>query len=321
MKSQALAYFILATLLAVPAAASKAAVVEEIVIKVNDAIVTKSEFDKRVKTTQDGMRREYKGPDLDQRLKELPQLLLEQMEDELLLIEKARQLYQVDAIVDGQVANFMKDNKLPTKEDLAKALQGEGMTMEDFRKQVLLIYVPEFMKSREIRSKISVTTDEIKAFYEQHKGDLAGKSQVQLQEILIAKKNHSQEEAGALAAQIRKDLASGKSFGGLAAQYSEAFSRSSKGEAGWFAASDLSAAISKAVFGLKAGELSGLIPTDAGWYLFRVEAKKETEAPSLDKARESVIEALKEQKFQKAYKEYVGELKAQNYVRINPKYL
>ncbi len=316
-----LSYLILATLLAAPAAAPKAAVAEEIVIKVNDAIVTKSEYDKRVKTTQDGMRREYKGPDLEQRIKEMPQLLLEQMEDELLLIEKARQLYQVDAIVDGQVENFMKDNNLPTKEALAKALEGEGMTMEEFRKQVLLIYVPEFMKSREIRTKISVTTDEIKAFYELHKGDLAGKSQVQLQEILIGKKTRSQEEADALAAQIRKDLASGKSFGDLATQYSEGFSRSNKGEAGWFAASELSPAISKAVFGLKAGEVSDLIPTDAGWYLFRVEAKRDAESPSLDKARETIIQALKEQKFQEAYKEYMVELKAQNYVRINPRYL
>lgn len=316
-----LSYLILATLLAAPAAAPEAAVVEEIVIKVNDAIVTKSEYDKRVKTTQEGMRREYKGPDLEQRIKEMPQLLLEQMEDELLLIEKARQLYQVDAIVDGQVENFMKDNNLPTKEALAKALQGEGMTMEEFRKQVLLIYVPEFMKSREIRTKISVTTDEIQAFYDLHKGDLAGKSQVQLQEILIGKKTRSQQEADALASQIKKDLASGKSFGDLAAQYSEGFSRSNKGEAGWFTASELSAPISKAVFGLKVGEVSDLIPTDAGWYLFRVEAKREAEAPSLDKARETVIQGLKEQKFQEAYKAYMAELKAQNYVRINPRYL
>lgn len=316
-----LACFILVALLAAPAATTKAAVVEEIVIKVNDAIVTKSEFEKRLKATQEGMRKEYKGPDLDERLKEVPQLLIEQMEDELLLIEKAKQMYQVDAIVDSQIENFMKDNNLATKEDLAKALKSEGMSMDEFRKQVLLIYVPEFMKSREIRTKISVTTDEINAFYEQHKGDLAGKSQVQLQEILLVKKNHSLEEAEALAAQIKKDLAAGKPFGDLAAQYSEALSKSSKGEAGWFADSDLSPAISKAVFALKAGELTDLIPTDAGWYLFRVEAKKEAQTPSLDKVRENVIEALKEQKFQTAYKEYLDELKTQNYIRINPRYL
>ena len=316
-----LAGFILVALLAAPAATTKAAVVEEIVIKVNDAIVTKSEYDKRLSTSLEGMRREYKGPDLDQRLQEVPQLLLEQMEDELLLIEKARQMYNVDAIVDGQVENFMKENKMATKEDLARALKGEGMTLDDFRKQVLLIYVPEFMKSREIRTKISVTTDEIKAFYEQHKADLAGKSQVQLQEIFLTNKNHAAADATALATQIKKDLAAGKPFGDLAAQYSEAFSRSNKGEAGWFSASDLSPAISKAVFALKAGELTDLIPTEAGWYLFRVEAKKDAEAPSLDKARERIIDALKEQKFQEAYKAYMDELKAQNYIRINPKYL
>ncbi len=316
-----LAYLGLAALLLAHPLAPKAAVVEEIVIKVNDSIVTKSEYDKRLKSTIEGMKREYKGPDLDQRLKEVPQMLLEQMEDELLLIEKAKQLYQVDAIVDGQIDNFMKENHLATKEDLAKALQSENMTMEDFRKQVMLIYVPEFMKSREIRSKISITTDEIKNYYEVHKAELAGKPQVELQEILILKKGHTQQEAEALAAKIRQEVAAGKPFGDLAAQYSQSFSKTSKGEAGWFAESDLSPAIAKAVFPLKAGQLSELIPTDAGWYLFRVEANKDPQVPSLDKSRETIIEALKEEMFQKEYKKYIDELKAQNYVRINPKYL
>ena len=315
------AFLTLSALLAAPALSPRAVTVEEIVIKVNDAVVTKSEFDKRLKSTMEGMRREYKGPDIEDRLKELPQILISQMEDELLLIERARQLYQTDAIVDSQVENFMKDNNLATKEDLAKALQSEGLTMDEFRKQVLLIYVPEFMKSREIRTKISVGTDEIKAYYEEHKNQFGGKEQVQLQEILILKQGKTQQDAEAFVAQVKKDMASGKSFGDLALQYSQAFSKSARGEAGWFAQSELSPAISKAVFGLKAGELSDLVATDAGWYLFRMEARKEAQAPSLDKAREGVIEALKEQKFMKAYKEYLDQLKAQNYVRVNPKYI
>ena len=311
----------LAALLMSAALAPRAAVVEEIVIKVNDSIVTKSDFDKRVKSTQDGMRREYKGPDLEARLKEVPQMLLEQMENELLLIEKAKTLYQVDAIVDSQIDNFMKENKLETKEALARALSAEGITMDEFRRQVMLIYVPEFMKSREIRSKISVSTDEIKAFYDAHKGELAGKPQVQLQEILLLKQGRTQEEAQAFADQVKRDVAAGKSFSDMAVQYSQAFSKSAKGEAGWFAQGDLSPAIASAVFPLKVGEVSPLVSTDAGWYVFRVEARKEGDVPSLDKSRDMVIEGIKEQKFQKAYKEYIDGLKSQSYVRINPKYL
>ena len=316
-----LAYLGFAIMLAAPAQTLRAQVVEEVVIKVNDAIVTKSDYDKRLKNTQEGLRREYKGPDLEQRISQVPVLLIEQMEDELLLVEKAKQMYQVDAIVDGQIENFMKENKLSSKEDLAKALAGEGMTMEEFRKQVLLIYVPEFMKSREIRSRISVSTDEINAFYNKYKDRLAGKPQVQLQEIYIAKKGRTQEDADAIASRIKADLAAGKSFGDLAAQYSEAFSRNNKGEAGWFTPAELSSAISNAIAEVKVGDTTGLVAMDAGWYIFRVEDRKTPEVPTLDKSRELVIEGIKEEKFQKAYKDYIAELKAQNYVRVNPKYL
>jgi peptidyl-prolyl cis-trans isomerase SurA len=312
---------ILAAALVLPAVSLNAAVVEEIVIKVNDSIVTRSEFERRLNSTLEGIKREYKGPDLEERLKEVPQRLLEQVEDELLLIEKAKQMYQVDAIVDNQIDNFMKENKLATKDDLAKALRAEGMTMDEFRKQVTLIYVPEFMKSREIRSRISISTDEIKTYYESHKNDLAGSSKVQLQEILLLKSHYSQQQAQEVAARVKAELAAGKSFGDLASQYSEAFSKNSKGEAGWYAASDLAPAISKAVFSLGVGQITDLLATDAGWYLFRVQAVSQAKVPTLEESRDAIVEALKEQKFQKEYTKYIDELKAQNYVRINPKYV
>ncbi len=308
----------LALVLALPAAGK---VVEEIVIKVNDAIVTKSDFDKRLQSTIEGMRREYKGPDLEQQIKDVPQKLLDQMEDELLLIEKAKQMYQVDMIVDNQVENFMKENNLKTKDELAKALQAEGMTMEQFRNQVLFIYVPEFMKSREIRSRISISTDEINQFYKDHKAEMGGKPQVQLQEIFVSNRDHNADQAKAVAATVQQELAKGKAFGDLAAQYSQSYSRSAKGEAGWFTPSDLSSDISKAVFALKAGDTTDLIPTSTGWFIFRVEAKKDAKTPTLDEVRDQIVEALKEEKFQKAYKDYIAELKSENYVRVNPKYV
>ena len=67
--------------------------------------------------------------------------------------------------------------------------------------------------------------------------------------------------------------------------------------------------------------MTDLIPTDAGWYLFRLENRKDATVPTLDQSRDQIIEALKEEKFQKEYKKYIDNLKAQNYVRINPKYV
>lgn len=298
-----------------------AAVLEEVVLKVNDAIVTKSEYEARLQRTVEGLKREYKGPDLEDRLKEVPQRLLEQMEEELLLVEKARQLYQVDLIVDNQLELFMKENHLASKADLAKELEKEGMTLEEFKKQMLYIYVPEFMKSREIRSKIAVAGDEVKAFYEAHKAELAAKPSVHLQEILLPRERYDEQEARAERERIAAAVKGGRDFGELAQSLSAAYSRSAGGEAGWFSPGDLSADISKAVFSLQTGEVSQAVPTLAGWYVFRVVERRKAHTPTLDEAREMVVEALKEQKFSEAYKAYIADLKAHSFIRINPRYV
>ncbi len=299
----------------------QAETVEEIVIKVNDSIVTRSEYESRLKSTIEGMKRGYKGPNMTARIKEVPQLLLNEIEDELLLVAKAKQLYQVNLIVDQRVKSFMKANHLKTKADLARALGQEGMTVAGFRRQVTLIYVPEFMKSREIRSRITISMPEIENYYNKHKAQFATKAQVKLQEILLLKKSYTKDEADILAKHILAEYKAGKKFGALAERFSEAFSRSKKGEAGWYQRSDLNSAIGAAVFSLKAGEVTKLIPTTAGWYLFRMQAVKKAGMPNLAKAQEAIVAALKNVKFKKAYQSYIKKLKAENYVWINPKYV
>jgi parvulin-like peptidyl-prolyl isomerase len=308
----------LAVALVLPACAQ---VLEEVVVKVNDQIVTRTEYEARLQQTLDGIRRQYKGPDLEGRLAAVPQRLLEQMTEELLLIEKAKQLYSIDSIVDFQIENFMEENKIKSKEDLAKALQAEGLTMDKFRKQITMIFIPEFIKSREIRSKIVLNTEEINDYYQQHKEELIPKEQVELQEILILKSTHTAEQAKALYAQIQRELAAGKDFGDLATQYSEAFSRNNKGKAGAFAKEDLSSELSQPVFALKAGQVTPLLETSAGWYVFKVVSRTEAKVPSLEEARPAIVDALKEQKFAKAYQDYIDKLKAENFVRVNPKYV
>ncbi len=306
---------------AAAATAISAQVVEEVVIKVNDAIVTKSEYDSRLKQTIEGIKREYKGPDLEQQIQEVPQRLIEQMTEELLLVEKAKQIYNVDSIVDFQIDNFMKENKLATKEDLSKAVEKEGLTMADFRKQVMMIFIPEFMKSREVRNKISVTTDEIKSYFDANKAKFGQKPLAELQEILILKEDHTPSQAKALYEQIQRELAQGKDFGALAKIYSQAFSRDKGGDAGTFSPGDLSPDLSQPVFALKAGQVTPLLETKTGWYIFKIVSRREAKPPTLDESREGIIEALKEQKFKQAYQDYVKELKAENFVWINPKYV
>jgi parvulin-like peptidyl-prolyl isomerase len=294
---------------------------DEIVVKVNDSIITKDEYDKRLSSTTEGFKREYKGPDYEQKLKELPQRLLEQMTDELLLIEKAKQLYQVDMIVSAQVENFMKENNIKSEVELDKALKKEGISLDEFKRQVLLIYVPEFMKSREVRSKINLTTGEVDEYYEKNKEKLQSKPQVHLEEILLSKENYSEENAKQAYSDILVQMAQGKTFGDLAKVYSGAFSKSKNGDAGWYQPGDLASEFSDVVFGMKAGQVSNLIPTSQGFYIFRLVERKEAKVPTLEESRDQIIEMIKEEKYSESYKSYINELKKEHYIRMNPKYV
>lgn len=294
---------------------------DEIVVKVNDSIITKDEYEKRLSSTVEGFKREYKGPDFEQKLKDLPQRLLQQMTEELLLIEKAKQLYQVDVIVNAQVENFMQENKIKSEADLDKALKNEGMSLDDFKRQILLIYVPEFMKSREVRSKISLSTAEIDEYYAKNKEKLQGKPQVHLEEILLPKESYDEEKANQAYSDLLIEMAQGKSFGDLAKFYSGAYSKSRGGDAGWYQAEDLSKELRDVVFSLKAGQVSKMVQTDAGYYIFRLVERKEPKVPTLEESRDLIINMIKEEKFAESYKSYIGELKKEHYVRMNPKYV
>ena len=295
--------------------------IDEIVVKVNDSVITKDEYEKRLNQTIEGFKREYKGPDFDEKFKDIPQRLLKQMTEELLLIEKAKQLYQVDMIVKMQIENFMKENSIKDEAELEKLLKNEGLTLEEFKRQMKLIYVPEFMKSREIRSKISLTPKEIEDYYNNNKEKLQGKPQIHLLEILLTKDKYNEESAKQAYSDILIMLAQGKSFQDVAKLYSLGYSRNNGGDAGWYSPDDLSKEIKDAVFGMKEGQVSQLIDTKQGYYIFKIAERKEPKVPSFDEARDFVIEMIKEEKFEESYKNYIDQLKKENYVRINPKYV
>lgn len=296
-------------------------VIDEIVVKVNDSIITKDEYEKRLKQTIEAFKRDYKGEDYEEKLKELPTRLLNQMIEELLLIEKAKQLYQVDMIVKMQLENFMKENNIKNEAELDKELRKEGFTLDDFKKQLMLISVPEFMKSREIRSKISITEEEIVNYYNKNKDNLMGSPLLHLEEILLPKEMYSIDSAKLAYNDIILEVAKGKDFGEMAKIYSQALSRQNRGDAGWYSLSELSKEIMEVLKNMKEGQISPLIETKSGFYIFRIKERKEPRVPTLEESRNFIIEKLREEKFQESYKKYIEILKKEHYVRMNPKYV
>jgi len=195
------------------------AVVEEVVFKVNDRVVTRSEYLAREQATLAGLRRVYKGPDLEAKVREVKDRLLDTMLEDTLLLEYAYQRYDVSKIVDYQIESLRKERNLEDDAAFHAFLRREGVSEEELRRRVESYFVPEFVRSREIRSEIRISTAEIKNYLEAHREELRSSRRWHLLEIGWPVAEVSREEAEARARDIRARVKSGEKFEELAKRW------------------------------------------------------------------------------------------------------
>jgi peptidyl-prolyl cis-trans isomerase SurA len=187
-----------------------------------------------------------------------------------------------DEQVDKYITQLRLDKHMSDAEFRAQ-LQASGMSYDELRKRARLDLEKAMMIEAEVRAKINVPDADVKAFYDAHKEDFTiAKERLKLAQILIALPAHP-TPAQVSAAQKKADMvraraAKGDDFGGLARVYSDDDSKSSGGELGWFAPSDVNDQILAAVKPLKPGEISAPVRTSHGIHIVKLE---EHEVPGL----------------------------------------
>ena len=179
----------------------------------------------------------------------------------------------------------------------------------------------------QVQSNPSVQIDDLKKFYEGHKGDF---SEVKTNAIYIAfsnspaskvggngKKVLSQEEAKAKATALLEQVRKGADFKKLARENSDDEpSRSKDGYFGDLKPTDpMPDALRAAIFKLKTGETTDVIGQPNGFYVFQAEA---VTYKSYDEVKDQVDRAYKEDRF----KQWLMALRASAKAKIlDPKLL
>jgi len=165
-----------------------------------------------------------------------------------------------------------------------------------------------------IGSKVAVSDDEIRAYFERHKETFTQPPQVHLSHILIAVDpawNGEQKKAAAdKAAKLRERLAEGEDFGHLAAQHSnDDQSKEQGGDIGWFSPGQLVAALEKKVESLKDGEVSPVIEDRFGFQIIKVVERKAAVTPPLDELKGKIRSMVKQEKGIKQLQPFIKKLR------------
>src|SRR5215831_15808195 len=169
----------------VPALAS-AQVVEEIIARVNDQIVTKSELAR----SKDQLRDEAKQQDAnnaDKLYADKEKDVLRDLIDQQLLLEKGKDLgITGDTEVIKRLDDMRKEMKLDTMEDLEKAAQSQGVSFEEFKQNLRNQIITQQVIGREVGSKLTPSKEEIQTYYDTHRDLMQQPETIQLSEILVS---------------------------------------------------------------------------------------------------------------------------------------
>jgi len=222
--------------------------------------------------------------------------------------------------VDNSI-NRLLDDKGITRLQLIEGLKRDGKTIDKLRKDIKENIQRSRLLNRAVKSKIVITDEEIKEFYQKHIDKFSEKDKWHLRVIVFPSSPDSSEQEKEktmkLASKIKADPDKGASFADLAHQYSRGPGADEGGDLGYLNPDDLDPALGKFVSALPAGGTTPPIETDDGIYIFKVEDIQAGESKSLDEAKNYIRRLLYQQEVNKRYDEWLKELKARSYIKTN----
>jgi peptidyl-prolyl cis-trans isomerase SurA len=317
-------------LLLVPApscAQSKPSVVEEIIARVNNEIITMSDYQRAGAGLQQEVQQDCENCTPQQIAIEVADRrknLLRDMIDQQLLIERAKDMdINVETELVKRLDDVRKQNNLASMEDLEKAVEGQGLIWEDYKSQIRNGMLTQEVIRREVGGHLDIGSDEVKKYYEAHKQNYNRPEQVALAEIFLSTEGKSPEEIAAVhtrADDLHNRLVKGEDFTVLAKRYSQGSTAEQGGDLGEFERGQLAKQLEDAVFPLEKGQFTDVIQTKTGFEILKVEDHFQAGLQPLDKVEGEITNVLYRQKMEPALRTYLAQLREESYVQVKPGY-
>jgi len=306
-------------------------VVEEIITRVNNQIITRSEFER----SKDQLKEEVKQQnpaDPDKAYADREKDVLRDLIDQQLLLDKAKDLgISGDTDLIKQLDQMRKDMKLDSMEALEKEAEKQGISWEDFKQTQRNQIITRKVIGEEVGGHLSITKEEEQKFYDEHKSDMEQPERIKLSEILVSteKKNAndtSTEEQRIAAAQTKADdllaqIRKGAKFEDIAKKSSDGPSAAQSGDLGYFNRGALAKELEDKTFAMKAGDVSEVIRTKQGFVILKVAEHQQAGIPPFSQIEPRVQDAIYMQKLQPALRAYLTKLREEAFIDIKPGYV
>lgn len=325
---------------------SYSAVVDKVIVKVNEDNIMKSEFDKLYNSAIEQYKQITSKPLTDEELKQIRQKVLDQLiTDKLLLQEAKKRGIKVTKRELEEGINTVK-SRFPNDQAFLQELKKENLTEKQFQKRIeeqimVLKLVDEVIKKnakQPTEQEAKVVFDKVMKIIEKKEyGKLPPEEeeelkllarlveryfdeQVRVRHILIRVDRNftdkQKEEARKKIEEIKKKLDAGEDFITLAQKYSEdPGSKDRGGDLGFIARNDTVKEFEKVAFSLKEGQTSDVVETEYGYHIIRVVERKPKRKPEFDMIKEDLLQYVMRKNAEKLYEDFVEDLKKKSKIQ------
>jgi len=263
------------------AAAAEPVEADRIVAVVSDEVITS--YDLRVRLDEAVKQLGKQGTPLPPQ-DILERQLLERMIIDRIQLQFAREtgLKVDDAQLDQAIARIAASNKM-TQQQFRLALEKDGVRYARFREEIRNEMTTVRLREREVDSKIVISDGEVD-LYLANQASVGGGEEIQLAHILLrAPESASPEQLQKLrlrGEQAVKRAKSGENFAQLTATFSDAPDALQGGNLGWRPLDRLPQVYAEAAANMKAGEVSDLLRSSAGFHVIKMVGKRGGSAPA-----------------------------------------
>lgn len=304
---------------------SAAQLLEAIVIRVGDRVVTRTQYARRLHDLSTEIEQTATSPaEIASKKEEMRKNLSNDLIAELLIKDRADRLgitVTPDEIKEALV-RLKEQYGMKSDKDFEDSLRKSGMSRADMEARLHDTILTNKVFGRELRSREDLTDKELRDRYDREKERYRLPERARLREIIVIKPDDptkveaARERATALAAQSRTG-----DFAKLATTSSDSGTKDKGGDLGEVTRGELLPDLDKAVFNAQSGAVLGPIETKSGWHILKVEARLPSEVPAFESVKDRLRKDASEDAWQRDYKAYIERLRKDAFIQINDQYI
>ena len=283
---------------------------------VNDTVITYAQVAEYTAPVAETLRRQYAGqPDaFEKALNDALKDSLEQLiERQLILHSFETDGYKLpDSVVDDMFQEEMR-NRFGDRVTMIKTLQAQGITVEQFRKQVRERFIESEMRRLNVSREVIISPYKVQNYYQAHQAVYGVEDEIKLRMITLNKGGSEGTNTVRLANEILSEIKKGATFQEMAMVYSQDAQQHQGGDRGWVERPVLRKELADAAFALKPGE-TGVVDLPEACYLLNVEEIRLAHVKPLAEVRDEIEKTLRTEEQARLEKQWMDSLRKKTFV-------